>query len=310
MTVLKSAVNEYLALRRSLGYRLHRTETQLNAFVSFMERQGERHITTKLVMRWVRESAPGATVNAVERLGAVRRFAKFWSAADPRTEVPPAGLIRRPRVAVHPYIYTATEINRLMQAARKLPSPEGFRAHTYYCLLGLLAVTGLRISEAMKLRIDDVNLDEGLLTIKGTKFGKSRLVPLHPTTIKALADYAKRRASLLGKTRLPTFFVNERRSPLSDTNIHDTFVKLRRNAGLAGAKDRVGPRLHDFRHRFAVQTLLNWYRAGEDVERLLPVLSTFLGHSRVQNTYWYLSSAPELLGVASKRLEKRWGGQR
>lgn len=310
MKGLRKAVHEYIALRRALGYKLRKSEARLDEFVTFLEDKGACHVTTRLALAWALESARGATYSCSDRLRIVRRFASHLSAMDSRTEVPPARLIPRPAVVLRPYIYTEKEILRLMEAAQNLFSPRKLRCHTYYCLLGLLAVTGLRSGEAVRLRKEDVDLTQGLLTIRDTKFGKSRLVPVHPTTVKTLSEYGARRDAFLGKASVLTFFVSERRGPISDSGLHATFLTLRREAGLGSAPSRHNPRMHDLRHRFAVHTLLNWYRSGEDVERHLPVLSTFLGHSRVEDTYWYLSSTPELMGAASKRLERRWEGSR
>jgi len=308
MTDLQNMAREFLALRRSLGYKLVQVEAQLNEFVTFLDSKSAAYVTTQLALAWVLESARGAIGSYKHRLYVVRSFAKYVSATDSRTEVPPPRLLPLPARTRRPYIYTEKEVLLLMDATQMLSSPEDLRRHTYYCLLGLLAVTGLRKGEARRLRKEDVDLTQGLLTIREAKFGKSRLVPLHVTTVKALTDYSARRDAYLGKTKVDTFFAGKSGRPLS--TVQGTFETLRRAVGLGSAPRRQNPRLHDFRHRFAVNTLLNWYRDGEDVERLLPVLSTFLGHTRIEDTYWYLSSTPELMSAASERLEKRWEGSR
>jgi integrase len=205
-------------------------------------------------------------------------------------------------------LYSNDEIWKLLQAARQLPSAHGLRGPTYYCLLGLLTVTGLRISEARNLKTEDVDLQEGLLTIRGTKFGKSRLVPIHPSTRAVLTDYASRRDRCLAR-RPDTFFVSGRGTRLDGAEIRRTFYLLSRHVGLRGPSDSHGPRLHDFRHRFAVETLIRWYRSGQDIERRLPILSTYLGHVHVADTYWYLTGCPELMGLAVKRFEDYWEKQ-
>jgi integrase len=212
--------------------------------------------------------------------------------------------MRQPESVLRPYIYTQDEIDRLMAAARKLFSPRGLRCHTYYHLVGLLATTGMRSGEAVRLGDGDVNLAEGVLTIRDSKFGKSRLVPLHPTTVKALAKYKARRDAFLKKVDAPAFFINERGGPIKSPQ--KSFRDIRCAAGLDQIPKGMHPRMHDLRHTFAVQTLLGWYRNGADVECNLPILSTFLGHSHVEHTYWYISSTPELLGAACERLETRW----
>jgi integrase len=188
-------------------------------------------------------------------------------------------------------------------------SKEAFNNRTYYCLFGLLAVSGMRVGEAIRLTVGDVHLDTGLLTINKTKFGKSRVIPLHPTTRRALRDYKKQRDGLLDGRRVDPFFISKHGTPLFHTDIYRVFNMLSVKIGLRQEGASRGPRLHDFRHRFAVWTLLNWYRAGENVERLLPVLSAYLGHTRVTDTYWYLSACPELNELAVQRLEARWGGE-
>ena len=212
----------------------------------------------------------------------------------------------RPQRA-RPYLYSELEIQKLLAAALKLSPNQGLRPRTYHCLFGLLAVAGLRISEVLKLERPDVDLGEGILTIRQTKFGKTRLVPLHTSTRDVMADYARHRDRFLRNASGPCFFLNDHGRRLDDSTVRRTFYELSRQIGLRGPADHKGPRLHDFRHRFAVRTLVEWYRSNEDIERRLPVLSTFLGHGHVADTYWYISVEPELMGLATRRLELRWG---
>jgi integrase/recombinase XerD len=303
MRDLRKDLRQYIDLRRALGYKLRKHEPRLTEFIAFLAAKGTDRITTKLAVAWATESSKGHKHSCFQRLGFIRSFAKHVSAMDARTEIPPAGTMRRPEIALRPYIYTQEEIGRLMAAARNLFSPRKLRCHTYYHLVGLLATTGMRSGEAVRLADSDVNLAEGLITIRESKFGKSRVVPLHPTTVKALVAYKARRDTFLNKAEASTFFVNERRGAIGSP--HKSFRDICCAAALEKVCDEVRPRMHDLRHTFAVQTLLAWYRKGADVERHLPILSTFLGHSHVENTYWYLSSTPELLGAACERLEKR-----
>ena len=216
------------------------------------------------------------------------------------------GLLPHRPSRARPYIYSCKEVQRLLQAAKQLPPVHGLRSRTYYCLLGLLFVTGLRISEALNLQSEDVDLAGGVLTIRCGKFGKSRLVPIHASTRKVLSAYAARRDRLLAGRPARCFFVSKRGTRLDDGEVRRTFYGLSRQIGLRGASASHGPRLHDFRHRFAVQTMVQWYRSGQDVERRLPILSTYLGHVHVADTYWYLTAHPELMGLAVKRLEEHW----
>jgi integrase len=215
-------------------------------------------------------------------------------------------LCRRPR----PYLYSELEVQRLLEEARGMPAQFSLQPLTYHCLFGLLAVTGLRISEALNLESRDVNWAEGVLTIRTSKFGKSRLVPLHPTTKDVLSDYALQRIQRFPDRPTSAFFPSRTGAHLDPGQVRRTFYRISRQIGIRGASASHGPRLHDFRHRFAVETLLRWYRSGEDVRRRLPILSTYIGHSHVTDTYWYLSNTPELMAAAGDCLEKRWEGQR
>jgi integrase len=305
MTPLGQAIQDYLALRRSLGFKLREAGTCLAKFAAFLDARGAAHITTALALEWIQQRPTTQPDTWAQRLG--YGFARHHRANDPETEIPPPGLLPFHPKRARPYLYSEAEIASLLSCALELPSAGGLRPWTYHCLLGLLSVTGLRIGEAIRLQPEDVDLQAGLLTIRDTKFGKSRLVPIHRSTQEVLEQYRARRERFLAGRSASAFFINRRGNPLDIGDIHRTFYKLSRQIGLRGETASHGPRLHDFRHRFAVQTLLRWYRAGEDVERRLPVLSTYLGHVHVADTYWYLSACPELMGLAVARLEQRWG---
>jgi len=308
MNSFSHAIEDYLALRRSLGFKLRDAGICLAKFAAFLQTRGAAHITVQLALEWAQQSQSAQPSTWAQRLSYVRGFARHHLASDPQTEVPPPGLLPFRPCRARPYLYSDQEIVRLLECALELPSSGGLRAGTYHCLLGLLSVAGLRIGEAIRLTLEDVNLQEGVLTVRGTKFGKSRLVPIHPSTQQVLAQYqARRERFLAGRSASSSFFITSRGNRLDIGDIHRTFYKLSRRIGLRAATASHGPRLHDFRHRFAVQTLLRWYRSGEDVERRLPVLSTYLGHVHVADTYWYLSGCPELMGQALARLEQHWG---
>ena len=303
MTPLRQAIREYVALRRSVGYHLDNAARELAHFATFLEQQGADGITVALALEWAMHGPAVQPATWARRLTAVRGFARHWQASDPRTEVPPVGLLPGHARRARPHLYTAAELQRLLAAAQALPP---LRGATYGCLLGLLAVTGLRPGEALALTPADVDLHTGILTIRQAKFGKSRLVPVHPSTQRALRVYARQRAAWLAGRPAPTFFVSDRGGRLVGSVVDRAFAALSRQSGLRGPTDTHGPRLHDFRHRFAVETLVRWYRAGHDAERRLPILATYLGHAHVTHTYWYLSACPELLGLARARLERRW----
>ena len=303
MSTLSTAVQDYLSLRRGLGFKLCEEGTLLPDFVSFLESHGVEHITTELALRWAMEPAGTLQAHWAKRLRMVRLFATHWSATDPRTEVPPVGLLPYRYYRKPPHIYTNDEITRLIGAAKSLWTWKGLRPWTYSTLIGLLAVTGMRAGEVIRLDRDDVDLDRGVLSIRRTKFGKSRLVPIHPSTKRALRRYAERRDQLYPRPSTPSFFLSEQGRRLTWWILRWTFVQLSHKCGLRAPADRRGPRLHDFRHTFAVRTILAWYRAGTNVEQRIPQLSTYLGHVHVTDTYWYLSGVPELLALAAARLD-------
>jgi len=309
MNTLTAAINDYVTMRQGLGFKLVQVEGLLRNFATFMDTQGRSWVTTELTLQWALQPTGGQPASWAKRLNAVRGFARYRSATDARTEIPDRGLLpNRPRRA-KPHLYTEDEIANLLAAASALKSDSGLRAQTHYCLFGLLAVTGMRISEAIGLERQDVDLQRGLLTVQGAKFGKSRLVPIHNSTRSVLAHYAAARDAQFAHPVTANFLVSERGRSLSASTVRETFCQLSVQIGLRAPEDRTGPRLHDLRHRFATETLLRWYRSGEDIERRLPALSTFLGHSRTSDTYWYISACPELMGEAARRLQHRWEKQ-
>ena len=304
MTDLHSALQRYLSMRKGLGYKYQYQTRRLADFVSFMDRRKATTITTKLALEWA-TLPPDRHASWALRLTDVRGLARHIANIDPETEVPPVGILPGLKRA-KPYVYSDAEIDALLAAALSLPPADALRCWTYHCLFGVIAVTGMRLSEAINLKCDDVDLDAGVLTIRLTKFGKSRLVPLHPTTSAALRNYVQLRDSHLPSQRSPNFFVAERGGPLLHQYVHRVFWRLSREVGLRRPGDHAGPRVHDLRHRFAIRTLLNWYREGIDIDKALPSLSTYLGHTCVRDTYWYLSACPELMQEAARRLDQRW----
>jgi integrase len=305
MTALSRSLQEYLALRRALGTQLTGPEFHLRRFVEFADRAGAEVITTDLALRWATAPGKASAATWAGRLGDVRRFAAWLSAIDPRTEIPPKDLLPHRYRRKPPYIYSDQEIACILGEAARLSSPSGLRALTYATLFGLLAVAGLRLSEALGLDRDDVDLEGGVLAVRHAKFHKSRFVPLHDSTCVALRRYARERNRLLPHPTTPAFFVAERGTRVTSFSAQYTFAVVSRAVGLrppteANRHGR-GPRLHDMRHRLAVRTLVRWYREGKDVERELPKLTTYLGHAHVADTYWYLEAVPELLQLASER---------
>ena len=313
MTTLREAVREYLTLRRSLGFKLHETGKLLSAFVRFLEEHRTTYITTRWALAWAQQPSTVQPAEWAHRLSVVRTFARHRSATDPRTQIPPPGLLPFQPKRARPYLYSEEEIRRLLHAALKLPyrfERDKLRPWVYYGLFGLLYVSGLRLGEARNLELQDVDLKAGVLTIRGAKFGKTRLVPLHASTCAVLADYlARRQRRWAGRAVSSYLFVSNWGNRLDGGEIHRTFYALSRQIGLRGPFDSHGPRLHDMRHRFATNTLVQWYRSGQDPERRLPLLSAYLGHVHVSDTFWYLSACPELMREAMSRLERCWEGQ-
>lgn len=304
MSPLRDALERYITMRRGFGHKLRCDALLLSRFVAHMEERGATIITSKLALDWATKEARPPTWPG--RLSAVRCFARHLSSTEPRTEIPPMGILpaRRRR---KPYIYTDQEINNLLNAMLVVRSAKGLHCWTFYCIFGLLAVTGLRVGEALRLKRDDVDLAAGILTIRDTKFGKSRVVPIHSTTVAVLTDYARRRDAQRPTPISPTFFIGEQGREINHSAISLVFGTVCRQIGLHHPGDAYRrPRIHDLRHSYAVATLLRWYRVGEDIDHRLPVLSTYLGHSHTGCTYWYLSACPELMERAAHRLEARW----
>jgi integrase/recombinase XerD len=302
MSDLRKAVQEYLRERRSLGFKLYGAGLLLSQFVRFLEERGATHITRELALQWATLPQDCHPAHWARRLGVVRQFAGYHSATDARTEIPPQGLLPYKYSRATPYIYTQEQVLALMEAARKLPSHTGLRPSTYSTLFGLLVVTGMRITETLGLDCADVDFREGVLSVRQTKLGKLRLIPMHLSTVRALRRYAHRRDRIYPEAKTPSFFVAEGGTRLTGWTVRWTFNRLSRQIGLRGASDRVGPRIHDFRHTFAVRLLQNWCRQNKDVEKRLPQLAMLLGHTHVNDTYWYLTATPDLLQSAAKRM--------
>ena len=311
MNTLRQAVEDYLDLRRSLGFKLKEAGRALPDFVAFMERHRASYVTQALALAWARQPLNVQPAEWARRLCYVRQFARHRSATDLRTEIPAPGLLPFQPKRARPYLYSAGEIRALLRASLDMPyrnEREALLPSTYHCLFGLLSVSGMRLGEARNLEIRDVDLTAGILTIRGAKLGKSRFIPLHASTCKVLADYiARREHHWAGRPVSSYLFVSSWGNRMDTGQIHRAFYALSRQIGLRGASDSHGPRLHDMRHVFATNTLVRWYKSGDDPERRLPILSAYLGHAHVEDTQWYLNGSPELMREAMRRLEQRWG---
>jgi integrase/recombinase XerD len=307
MTSLCEGIAEYLELRRCLGFRLKEDEFRLKDFASFAERRHATHITVKLAVEWVQRSASTDPNYRAGRLRSVRGFARYRVLSDPRTEIPATDLLPRRRITFQPHIFSKDEIARILEESLR---PHGRTTHFdrlgRYMIYGLISVTGMRVGEVLNLDHGDVDLDQGIITIRNAKFGKSRLVPVHETTRAALRRYREQRAAALDGRGVDAFFVSAQGGRIVHTTLDIAFRRLTTKLGLRGASDSRGPRLHDLRHTMAVEVLRRCYSTGADPERQLPALSTYLGHTQLSYTYWYLHQNPELMAEAVVRLQHRW----
>ena len=303
---LLAHVEDYLAMRGELGFDVEGSRWLLRDFARHAARiEHCGPVSIDLAVNWALASHPGDPARAERRLGVVRQFAKHRAVFEPETEIPPAGFIGRvPRRQRQPHIYTDAEISALLRECSRLLPRDGLRPITYVAFFSLLASTGLRLSEARRLDRRDVDLVQGILTVRAGKFGKTRLVPIHPTSVQALAAYTRQRDAL-GNAPLSEFFFRTERTPhLHRAAVEKTFSRLRERLGWSHNGRAGRPRIHDLRHTFAVRRVLHWHEEGVDIDHKILALSTYLGHAKVTDTYWYLSAIPELLAVTSKRFEQ------
>jgi integrase len=302
MTALHRALTDYLRIRRALGFKLKQEGELLPDFVGYLDRRRVPRVTTVAALAWATQPRDVHPNWWRKRLGVVRGFAKYLQTIDSRTEVPSLDhLPAHEGTRSIPYVYSAEDITALLSASETLHAP--LRVATYRTLLGLLAVTGMRVGEAIALDDADFARRRDVLVIRKAKFAKSREVPLHTTTVHAIEGYLRGRNRLAPRRRTPSLFISTAGTRLFYQNVHDTFLKLVYAAGLGDRQPR-RPNIHDLRHTFAIRTVLDWYRDEVDVEARLPLLSTYLGHIGPSSTYWYLTAVPELLEAATVRLER------
>jgi integrase/recombinase XerD len=304
MSALAERAQEYLRLRRALGHDLAEAVRLLPRFVAYLDDIGATTVTTDAALAWARQPNPGSGSCApARRMTVARGFARHMAGIDPHTQVPPLGLVTYRQRWRPPFIYSAADIQALMaEAAGAFPTP--LRAATYQTLIGLLAATGMRVGEALRLQCCDVDWAEAAITVRASKFGKSRELPLSTSTVEALDSYAQKRNRDQPRPRTSTFFVSTAGTAVIYPIFGRAFRQLVQTTGV-GAGSLAHPRIHDLRHSFAVHTLISWYQAGDDVNAKLPRLSTYLGHRGPISTYWYLSAVPELLALAAGRLDPR-----
>jgi integrase len=296
-------VEKYLAFRRAMGFDLWGEGYQLHAFARFAKENGHSGpLTTNLLLRWVQGARTPGPVTAARRVEVLRPFLKYCRQFEPACPVLPLGLCGPGHRRIAPHIYTEAEVAARLAAAGEL-KPEGLRPLTYVTLFGILAATGMRLSEALQLEQADLHFEQPTLTVRQTKFKKSRLVPIHPSTVKALARYAKATARIPRQPGVRTFFVTAAGRSVPKRTVHHAFDVLRRGLGWVARGGHPQPRIHDLRHTFICRALL---RGQEDnqVDHVADAIATYVGHAKVSHTYWYVSATPELMGIASDRFSR------
>ena len=301
---MQAQVEAYLATRRAMGFDLRIAGRQLLAFARFADQTGHHGpLTVAVAMRWAQSTRRATRLTWARRLQLLRPFMQHYAQFDPETEVVSPGLFGPVHRRLVPHIYTEAEIRALLAAATQLPTRMGLRLrpHTYATLFGLLASTGLRISEALALTPTDVDVPRASLTVRDTKFRKSRLVPVHPTTVAALTQYAEVRRQRVSDPRIETFLISDRGTPLDDRTVHYTFAKIRAQLGWIGRGGYAWPRIHDLRHSWVCHALVRAYQEQQSVDHVIDIVSTYVGHASVSDTYWYVSAIPELLALAGQR---------
>lgn len=305
MKSLTTSLHDYINLRRSLGYKLAEPERYLKGFIKFLKKKNCQYITVKLATEWATLPRDAKLATWSQRLSIVRLFARYRTAEDPRTEVPPSYLLSQQPDRATPYIYSEQEIQQLLKACQLLLS-KGLRHHTYFTFFGLIAVTGCRINELISLNREDFDVKNRWIIIRNSKCDKSRLLPLHQTTVQQLKKYIKIRDQFPVHD-VNAFFLSDRGIRITEWSTRHVFIQISKKIGLRNVFDSYGPRIHDIRHRFAILTLLNWYREGANINKKIILLSTYLGHKKPTDTYWYVTGTHELLAQATAKLEKNIG---
>ena len=302
---MHTQVAAYLAVRRQAGFALTSEATQLASFARYADDLHHRGpLTLKLACDWALASEHGRRLTAARRIEVLRGFARYCRQFDAATVIPPLALFGPGHRRLTPHIYTEQEIQALLTAAAQLPPISGLRAVNCTTILGLIAATGLRVSEATGLARADVDLKLHRLHIRHAKFGKARWVPMHPSTTRALQAYALRRDHAKPPLCTDAFFVDDRGRAFQAANVQYAFKQLRQQLGWRARGGHPAPRIHDLRHTFICRRLLRWYQTGRNVNHLILALATYVGHAKVTDTYWYLTATPELMAIAARRFER------
>lgn len=302
MKTLKKGIEEYLKNRCNVGFKMQSARKLLLEFALFLKENGATSITVKLALDFATRNPETSRERWAVRLRAIRQFAKYWSTEDLRTEVPPKNALPYSYRRKAPYIYTDDEIKRLIECSESGQPHNRFNQHTYFVLFGLLAVTGMRIREVLNLECNEINFKDRIITITKSKFRKTRYIPIHNSTIEVLKNYSNCRNQHFPNHKIPQFFIDHNGNALKGARVGYIFRKRKIKIGMISQKDRRSQRISDFRHTFAVKTLINWYKKGvNNIDSYIPLLSTYLGHVKPSNTYWYLTAIPELLNIVAAR---------
>lgn len=307
-TSFSTWIDDYLNVRRRAGFDLRIVGNQLRDFARFAEQVGHSgRLTIQLAAQWAGNSGTGRLSTAARRIEVLRPFAAYCRQFDPATEIPPRYLFGRAHHRLAPHIFTDDEVQDLLVACDGLYPPGGLRSASCRTIFGLIASTGLRISEATGLARSDVDLEKRLLHIRCAKYGKSRWVPIHPTTAAAMRQYARKRDRDSSTHKTNAFFVFDYGRPASTRSVEYAFKILRTALKWRARGDHPAPRIHDLRHSFVCHRLHDWYAEGVDVDRNILALSTYLGHAKVTDTYWYETASPDLLAIAAQRFVRHRG---
>jgi len=301
---MKQQVQEYLSYRRSLGFLLRIEGQQLLEFATYVD--NKKHLgplTEEIAIEWARSSKKSSRFTWARRLEPVRCFAKYCCITEPDTQIPAKGIFGKAHRRNIPYIFSKYEIQQILGATKYLVPENGLRPISFFYLFNLLYVTGLRISEALNLTPEDVDLIRGLLWVRETKFHKSRLVPLHASTVQALSSYCQLRNKYIPPSKLQTFFILDNGKSITLRATEYAFLRIRNLLDLNAKSQGKMPRVYDLRHTFVCHRLLSWYKQGVDVHKVMPYLSTYLGHVKISDTYWYITGIPELMKIVSKRFK-------
>lgn len=308
MSSIYQGLTEYVDMKRAMGFSFQYQEAHLKSFGIFLKEKNKKYVTKELATEWALGADKKPTWWHAKKLSELRAFAVYWKTMEPKTELWPEKLWPMRYQRKNPYIYSDEQIRLIMKSCRNLNPQDSLRPLTFETLFGLIASCGLRLSEAIGLKKADVDLKNGVLSVQKTKFYKPRIVPLHETTLQMMVRYAEARDNfcrdfLSGHQQCEMFFISNDDKAITTGVAEWTFDKIALSCGVR-TEPRRGPRLHDLRHTFVVRSLEDWYRQGKDIEVLLPILSTYLGHVQPSSTYWYISITPELMGLASEKLDK------